>query len=95
MKKNQKDEELQSRRQFFKKAAKGALPILGALAFVSAPTFLRAAEETPMGCQYSCTAMCADSCSGHCKGTCTTACNRNCSTYCNGGCTNTCRYTSR
>lgn len=29
MKKNEKNEELQSRREFFKKAAKGALPILG------------------------------------------------------------------
>lgn len=29
MKKNEKNEELQSRREFFKKAAKSALPILG------------------------------------------------------------------
>ena len=31
MKKNGKNEELQSRREFFKKAAKGALPIFGAI----------------------------------------------------------------
>ena len=37
MKKNEKNEELQSRREFFKKAAKGALPILGAIALAGAP----------------------------------------------------------
>lgn len=31
MKRSKKDEELQSRREFFKKAAKGTLPILGAI----------------------------------------------------------------
>ena len=35
MKKNGKNEELQSRREFFKRAAKGALPILAGAALLS------------------------------------------------------------
>ncbi len=38
MRKNKKNEELQSRREFFKKAAKGTLPIIGVMAF--GPGFL-------------------------------------------------------
>ena len=50
MKKNEKNEELQSRREFFKKAAKGALPILGAIVLANAPAVINAAEKAPMGC---------------------------------------------
>lgn len=53
MKKNKKNEELQSRRAFFKKAAKGALPILAAAVLAGAPSILKAAENTPSGCNYS------------------------------------------
>lgn len=95
MNKKSKNEELQSRRQFFKKAAKGALPILAAIALAGAPAIVKAATETPMGCEYSCLTMCADNCSGKCEGSCTSACNRGCSAYCNGGCSTTCRWTSR
>lgn len=95
MNKKSKNEELQSRREFFKKAAKGALPILGALVLVGSPAVVRAMSKTPMGCEYSCLAMCADNCSGRCKGSCTNGCSRGCSTYCSGGCSYTCRYTSR
>ena len=49
MKKNEKNEELQSRREFFKKAAKGALPILGAIVLANAPAVINAAENAPMG----------------------------------------------
>lgn len=35
MEKNKNNEELQSRREFFKKAAKSALPILGAVVLAS------------------------------------------------------------
>ncbi|MGN1219279.1 MAG: Cys-Xaa-Xaa-Xaa repeat radical SAM target protein [Phocaeicola sp.] len=94
MNKNGKNEELQSRREFFKKAAKGALPILGAIVLAGTPTIAKAVSEAPMGCQYSCTAWCADNCSGKCQGSCTTACSRGCSNYCNGGCSTTCRGVS-
>lgn len=94
MEKKNQNEELQSRREFFKKAAKGALPILGAIVLANAPAILKA-KKTPMGCEYSCLAMCADNCSGRCQESCTSSCNRSCATYCNGGCTTGCRLTSR
>ena len=48
--KTKKNEELQSRREFFKKAAKGALPILGAILLAGMPNVVNAAQKTPMGC---------------------------------------------
>lgn len=94
MEKNKKNEELQSRRQFFKKAAKSALPILGAIVLTTAPSILTAAEGSPMGCSgycsQHCSAGCASSCTGcgggckGCTGTCENACARGCSAYCNG-----------
>jgi len=82
MKKENKGEELQSRREFFKKAAKGALPIVAALALAGTPNLLKAAESTPMGCNSGCTS----TCSGSCKGTCS-ACAAGCSNSCSNGCT--------
>ncbi|MBQ5681266.1 MAG: Cys-Xaa-Xaa-Xaa repeat radical SAM target protein, partial [Bacteroidaceae bacterium] len=66
MKKNEKNEGLQSRRDFFKKAAKGALPILGALMLSSTPTVTKAAE-TPMGCNFGCTTGCSMGCYTTCR----------------------------
>ena len=68
MKKN-KNEELQSRREFFKKAAKGALPILGAIILASNPVLAKAGE-TAMGCKYGCSTGCYTACSGSCKNGC-------------------------
>ena len=48
-KKNQK-EEIQSRREFFKNAAKGVLPILGAMLLAGSPAIVKAASIVPMGC---------------------------------------------
>lgn len=85
MKKNLKNEELQSRREFFKKAAKGALPILGAIVLAGAPSIMSAAES---GCNCtSCTASCSGGCtgcSGGCQGTCTTTCSYGCKGTCKG-----------
>ena len=86
-------EELQSRREFFKKAAKAALPVVGAVVMASLPHIAQAAEQSNL-CQYSCTAMCADNCSGYCQGSCTSACARSCASYCNAGCNTTCRGVS-
>lgn len=93
MKKNEKNEELQSRREFFKKAAKGVLSILGAIVLANAPAVIKAAEKTPMNCNYACSVGCGSGCSGRCDGTCTDACSRGCRNYCNAGCDNTCRST--
>lgn len=93
MKKNEKDEELQSRREFFKKAAKGALPILAAVALASAPTIVKAVEKVPMGCNYGCAGSCYTACYGclhSCNRMCADTCNFNCIGGCKGGCTGTC-----
>lgn len=78
MKKNVKNEELQSRREFFKKAAKGALPILGAIALAGVPGLVNSAEVPSMGCDYSCAASCQKSCYSGCQGTCNTTCQGGC-----------------
>lgn len=59
MNKSRKDE-VQSRRDFFKKAAKGVLPILGAAMLMNVPQVLRATESQ---CD------CSGTCIGSCKGT--------------------------
>ncbi len=69
-----KKNELQSRREFFKKAAKGALPILGAIVLANAPLISEAAESEPMGCNKTC----YHGCHATCSATCQTTCNRSC-----------------
>lgn len=82
MEKNKKNEELQSRREFFKKAAKGALPILGAIVLANAPAIVKAAEATPSGCHYGCSAVCSTSaCQGTCSGSCRFTCSGGCKNY--------------
>lgn len=90
MEKNKKNEELQSRREFFKKAAKGALPILGAIALANAPVIAKAIDADPMGCN-GCRGGCMASCKGTCNGGCKGACKYECSGGCKGGCRNTCK----
>ena len=58
MGKKNSNEELQSRREFFKKAAKGALPILGAMMLAGMPETVKAITKT--GCDYTCKASCAN-----------------------------------
>lgn len=82
MEKKMNNEELQSRREFFKKAAKGALPILGAIALAN-PVIAKAAEADPSGCGFN---SCGYSCSGTCSGTCGGSCGMGCSGGCKGGC---------
>lgn len=65
--------ELQSRREFFKRAAKGALPIIGAIVLANAPVIAQAAED-PMGCNKTCYHGCHATCSGHCQTTCNASC---------------------
>ena len=88
------NEELQSRREFFKKAAKGALPIIAAAVMASAPAVVKAAN-TPMGCysgcSYGCEGGCNDSCYGSCKGGCNASCIQgNCAYFCTGSCKGSC-----
>jgi len=88
MNNKKKNEELQSRRQFFKRAAKGALPILGAIALSNVPVIMNASEK-PMGCSYDgCSYTCSTSCYNDCKGSCKgcKGCSNTCQGYCKNGC---------
>lgn len=75
MKKEKK--EVLSRREFFKKAAKGALPILGAILMASMPSIANAEKNNcsvPMGCsEYNCHGGCKNGCGG-CDATCVGGC---------------------
>lgn len=84
-----KNVELESRREFFKKAAKGVLPILGAIMLSNVSGVMKASESSPMGCSsdncsYTCNTSCHKSCYSGCQGTCKTTCQGGC----RGGYTN-------
>lgn len=91
MKSSVTKEELQSRRQFFKSAAKAALPVIGAVVLSSLPIKVKA---TPTGCDGSCYGGCTGSCTGSCTVRCVGACMDNCSGSCSGSCSGTCASTS-
>ncbi len=103
-----KKKEIQSRRQFFKSAARSALPILGALALSQMP-FLSNAQESNVamgcsinscsggcssGCYRGCTGGCQSSCSGGCRGGCD-SCTGSCKGYCISTCNGGCYGSSR
>lgn len=99
-KKNKKQkEELQSRRDFFKKATKMALPVLGAIALANTPLLSHAMDESPMGCKYGCSSGCYRSCNttceNTCEGTCKHACGDGCEYTCSGTCKNACNTTCK
>ena len=101
-----KSDELQSRREFFKKAAKGVLPILG---LVMLPTgvqaMLRQVQEShpSTACKYDCSYLCRENCQTTCRGNCFTNCGHSCDGVCyddcmltcKGGCESSCRGTCR
>mgnify|MGYP005754251811 CR=1 FL=1 len=80
-------EELQSRREFFKKAAKAALPVVGAVVLSSLP--ILKSEAAPTGCMSLCSDGCTDRCSG-----CTGSCSGSCNTSCYGSCQMSCNAMS-
>ena len=94
MTKKEKNEELQSRREFLKKTAKGALPILGISLF--GPSILTSCEKDDDddgkgdlgGCGSSCSGSCQSGCSGSCDSSCSGSCDG-----CTGGCdSSSCKY---
>lgn len=89
--KQNKNEELQSRRQFFKKAAKATLPILGAIVATNLPFVSRAANATPAGYCPSCSNDCMTECLYHCVSNCYSTCLNTCTGSCNGTCVLTCK----
>ena len=82
------NEELQSRREFFKKAAKAALPVVGAVVLSSLPIVKSEAATGCFdgGCKYGC----EGGCSGSCVATCRSCCQNGCDQSCYSGCRNTC-----
>ncbi|MBD5334745.1 MAG: Cys-Xaa-Xaa-Xaa repeat radical SAM target protein [Bacteroides sp.] len=89
--KSNKNEELQSRRQFFKKAAKAALPILGTIVLANTPLI---AKASGMGSS-SCNSYCSNSCSGRCTSGCSTRCYGGCNTGCERSCKSDCSISCR
>lgn len=82
------NDEVQSRRDFFKKAAKAALPILGGITLLGSP--LKAiASNSPTGCNWGCDGSCWGGCKG-CSGGCTGGCNSSCESGCTGSCKGGC-----
>ena len=78
MENNKKKEELQSRREFFKSAAKAALPVIGTVVLSQLPI---TAQATPAGCaKYGC-GICTNTCTGECKGGCRYTCSGGCKNY--------------
>ena len=97
MKKNEKNDELQSRREFFKKAAKGVLPILGlcilpssASAMLHNVTKEMSPKDCNNNCSYNCTYGCRTSCNISCSGGCSHLCTRSCKVSCADDCNVTC-----
>jgi len=89
MNKQNKNEELYSRRDFFKNAAKATLPIIGAVMLSANPAIAKTIEAT--GCDYTCKTSCQNDCYGSCKYGCKTTCKGTCS----GSCKNTCSYSNK
>ena len=88
MSNKKQNEELQSRREFFKKAAKAALPVVGAVVMASLPNVLQAAET---GCDYKCSGSCSRGCQGSCQAYCKDDCKNTCQWSCSGQCYNSCK----
>lgn len=96
MKEKDKNEELQSRRDFFKKAAKAALPIVAAVALSSMPVVAQSLNHEAnrtTDCYGACGYSCHGSCQGYCEGTCQGGCKDTCHGSCVGTCTTSCHYT--
>lgn len=88
----EKKQELQSRRDFFKKATLKTLPILGCLLASQIPLQVKA--EPSMWCMYgSCMGTCFRTCLGSCQGcrfSCMDQCINECVDSCRGGCNDAC-----
>lgn len=85
MEKKNKKEEIQSRREFFKKAAKGTLPILGAVMLSALPLNRADAQWGCSSCSGGCEG-CNDSCYGSCRGGCGSGCAYGCTGTCHAVC---------
>lgn len=91
-KEKSRKEELQTRREFFKNAAKSALPIVAGIVLSAMPQVINASSAA-MGCnlycQNGCSKTCKDGCEG-CKGGCNTNCAVSCDKTCKANCADDC-----
>lgn len=96
MNEKNKNEEIQSRREFFKKAAKATLPVLGAVVLSNIPFAETKADYVNRftGECTGCSGSCQRSCSGSCQGNCQGDCQGNCKGACYGTCKGSCGYSS-
>jgi len=70
MEEKNQTEEVQSRREFFKKTARIALPLIGGIIIGSSPSiYKKAVTKVATGC---------DGCSGSCDGGCAVGCRGGC-----------------
>lgn len=92
------NDEIQSRREFFKNAAKATLPVIGFIALSVLPIQIKAKSTTDCekacagNCGYACTS-CWTGCTGTCKGCsgkCEGGCVKNCADDCYGSCSGNC-----
>ena len=77
--KKKTNEELQSRREFFKNAAKATLPILGALLVSSNSLIAKAINDDAGYCSH-----CNSNCTNGCRTGCHRGCGNNCYVNCEG-----------
>lgn len=95
--KKEENEELQSRRDFFKNAAKKVLPIIGTVLLANIPNFANA-DDTEMGCDWGCSSGCKGGCgrvcSYGCTNSCAGSCDGACKGYCQGSCKGSCSFSS-
>lgn len=84
MKKNNDD--IISRRRFFKKAVGTILPAIAVVAFPGLLTSCEIDEPTPGGNSEGCT-----KCSGSCSSICTSSCGNSCRGNCSGSCITGCK----
>lgn len=92
-----KDEkrELLHRREFFKKAAKGTLPIVAAIVVPSIFTSCGGGDDDDItGCM-DCSGTCASDCSSSCVGQSSSSTCSNCANNCTGGCDTSCSNTCK
>ena len=87
------DKNVLNRREFFKKASKRALPIMGLLLVSNIPAISHIVEpENEMGCKTGCSGgcrtLCEEGCSHNCNGNCKDTCSGHCNTTCKGTATN-------
>lgn len=85
-----KSEDLQNRREFFKKASRKVLPIFASFTFLSSVIPFRSEAKEQFNCGWSCVMSCLGSCLNGCYTSCVNYCAMGCNNSCRGGCNEMC-----